>query len=96
LTRRKEKLKVVSKFWNEGGVVKTLKSVNNLKDLSVVNDLFENSLISSKVEKLQLSLEQGIIILNNCLALINSKFEPLIKTGMKTIITMIRFFNDVK
>ena len=66
-----------------------------MKDLSIINDLFNNSLISSNVEKLHLTLEQGVIILNNCLALINSKCEPLIKTGMKTIINMIKFFNDV-
>ena len=67
-----------------------------MKEISVLMDFFSNSFAREDIEKLPLTLDHAIMILPLTIQLINAKYAPYIKTGLKTGINMLKTFYEVK
>ena len=66
-----------------------------MKDNSILNDFFGNAFARDDSNQLPLTLEHCLIIIPNALKLINSKYSPYIKCGVKTTLNMLKIFSDV-
>jgi|LauGreDrversion4_2_1035121.scaffolds.fasta_scaffold2133722_2 hypothetical protein len=66
-----------------------------MKDVSVLMDFFSNSFARDDIEKLPLTLDHSIMILPLALQLINAKYGPYIKTGLKAGTNILKTFYEV-
>jgi hypothetical protein len=66
-----------------------------LKDNSVLNDFFFNAFARDDCNQLPLTLEHCLIIVPNSIKLLNSKYTPYIKCGIKTTCNILKIFSEV-
>jgi len=95
LESRIKNLSFVQNVWNKGrNKVEAYDCANSLKDLSVLNDIFNYSLIKTELNRININSGEAITLFPMIMNLINSKYLMYFKNGILSAWKILKYYYE--
>ena len=93
MTKRKQNLKGVERWWQQGNMDAAVNSLSMLKDVSVVMDLMNHTFAENEMVDM-LTFENAAATLAHAGKLIESRYEPHLICGLRSLRNIFNLFSD--
>jgi len=93
-SKRLNCLKMISNCWSSNNYSSAFNAINLMKDASVSNDFFYYCFVKNDISKIPLTMDNVITIMPHVAGLINSKYDPYVKNGVRAASNILNNFNE--
>lgn len=95
IANRIKGLKTMASTWQEGNKTEAINSLQQIRDLGVVNDFLSNGLIKSELNKIDIKSDSFIEVFPFIIQMASSKHDEYVKTAINASWVILKFYYDI-